>query len=253
VTTSIDPPGDENTVVRFGLGSIDEDITADTFFTLDPRTPDAAPVAFYQVLCGGSGTGTTDVVAEINLISGGVLSSQDESRAEITVGGAPANIALTAVPPQIRCDGSETSTVTATVTDSDGNNVADGVPVEFSVVALGTANPIDTETVDGTASSTITPLSNASAGVTVLVTAGDDEIDNVVQASIRVDCALPIATQPTPAPTAPTGVIGGPDTGNGGYLGQSDSAGLSVWMLVALAAGSVVLVTGGLVARRAGK
>jgi hypothetical protein len=253
VFTSIDPPGDENTIVRFGLGSIPEDVTADTFFTLDPRTPDAAPVAFYQVLCGGSGTGTTDVVAEINLISGGVLSSRDESTAELTVGGAPAAIALAAVPPQIACDGSATSTVTATVTDSDGNNVADGVPVEFSVVALGTANPIDTETIDGTASSTITPLANSSAGVTVVVTAGDDSIDDVVQTSIRVDCALPIATQPSPVPTVPTGTIGGPDTGNGGYLGQSDSAGLSGWALVALAAASMVLVGGGIVARRAGK
>ena len=86
--------------------------------------------------------------------------------------------------------------MTAKVTDSDGNNVADGVPVNFSVVALGTANPINTETKDGVATSVITPLSNSSAGVTVIVTAGDSGIATPVQTSIRVDCALPLATQP---------------------------------------------------------
>jgi hypothetical protein len=145
--------------------------------------------------------------------------------------------------------------VTAKVTDSAGNNVADGVPVSFSVVALGTANPINTVTKDGMASSVITPLSNSSAGTTVIVTAGDSALATVVQTSVRVDCALPLATQPlAPAPVAtPRGGIGGPDTGNGGYLGQNGSSGLPMWTLIALVLGSVTLVAGGLVTRRAGK
>jgi hypothetical protein len=138
--------------------------------------------------------------------------------------------------------------VTAKVTDSAGDNVADGVTVNFSVVALGTANPINVKTAAGSASSTITPLSGATAGVTVIVTSGE------AQASIRVDCSLPIPTPtsagPLPTPTRPGGVIG-PDTGNGGYLGQDGSAGFPAWTLVALALGSVALVAGGLVTRRA--
>jgi hypothetical protein len=81
------------------------------------------------------------------------------------------------------------------------------------------------------------------------VTAGD------AQSSIRVDCSLPIP------PTAPaggatptrTGTIGGPDTGNGGYLGQDSSAGFPLWTLVALALGSVALVAGGMVTRKVSK
>ncbi len=163
----------------------------------------------------------------------------------------PASIALTASPAQIACDGSATSSVTAKVTDSAGDNVADGVTVLFSVVALGTANPINVKTAAGSASSTITPLSGATAGVTVVVSAGE------AQASIRVDCSLPIPTPtsaaPVPTPTGGRGAITVSDTGNGGYLGQDGSAGFPAWTLVALALGSVALVAGGLVTRRAGK
>ena len=125
------------------------------------------------------------------------LSSRDHSSQDLTVGGAPSSNVLTAEASAIKCDGTEKSTVTAKVTDSAGNNVADGVPVNFSVVALGTANPINTVTKDGIATSVITPLSNSSAGTTVIVTAGDSGIASVVQTSVRVDCSLPLATQPT--------------------------------------------------------
>ncbi|HYM13984.1 MAG TPA: hypothetical protein VEZ14_00295, partial [Dehalococcoidia bacterium] len=77
----------------------------------------------------------------------------------IVVTGVPAAIALTANPAAIACDGTATSTVTAKVTDSAGNNVVDNTPVTFSVVALGTANPIQAKTTGGSASSTFTPLS----------------------------------------------------------------------------------------------
>jgi hypothetical protein len=136
------------------------------------------------------------------------------------------------------------------VTDSEGNNVANGVEVRFDVVALGTANPITTTTSDGTASSVITPLSAATAGVTVIVSSGDAE------SSTRVDCALPIPPTTGPGPVATptrTGTIGGPDTGNGGYLGQDGSAGFPAWTLVALALGSVALVAGGMVTRKVSK
>jgi hypothetical protein len=69
---------------------------------------------------------------------------------------------------------------------------------------------------------------------------------------VRVDCALPLDTQPTLAPAQPTGPVRPPDTGNGGYLSQ-DGSGFPLWTLVALALGSTALVAGGVVARRAAK
>lgn len=203
--------------------------------------------AAFAVVCGGEDTGTGEVTATID--PNGVPGDSDDEDAsvEIEVVGEPDAVALSASPAIIDCNGTATATVSATVTDADGNNVADGTNVNFSVVALGTANPINSTTTDGVASSTITPLSNAIAGVTVIVTAGD------AQSSIRVDCNAPAALQ-TPgaaSPTPRTG-IGGPDTGSGGYADQ-DSAGFPLWMLVALAFGSVALVGGGLMTRRASK
>lgn len=252
---SIRPPEDVNEKAAFGVGNVYEEVSGDTFFTLDVATT-AAPTAAYVVVCGGKSTGTTTIRATVNILSGAVLSSTDHSDQELTIGGVPSAVGLTASASQIKCDGTETSTITAKVTDSAGNNVADGVPVSFSVVALGTANPINTVTTDGVATSVITPLSNSSAGVTVIVTAGNSDLAAQVQTSILVSCALPLATQPTlappvVAPTARTG-IGGPDTGNGGYLAQ-DGSSFPMWTLIVLALGSMTLVAGGAVARRAGK
>jgi hypothetical protein len=219
-------------------------ITSNTDVSLDAGT---SGVASFFVICGGKTTGTAKITATINATT----VAEDKSSQTITVVGAPDAVALTASPAQIACDGTQTSSVTAKVTDSAGNNVADGNTVSFSVVALGTANPINAKTAGGSASSTITPLSGSTAGVTVIVTAGS------AQASIRVDCSLPIPPTAVPPGAVPTakvgGTIGGPDTGNGGYLGQDGSAGIPTWTLVALALGSVALVAGGMVTRRAGK
>ncbi len=175
----------------------------------------------------------------------------------VTVTGVPANIALTASPAAIPCDGKTTSTVTAKVTDSAGNNVVDGTPVNFSVVALGTANPINTTTTGGTASSVITPLSGNTSGVVVTVSASTlGGLIGTAQSSILVACQPSLATATAaagaPAPTAtPVTGVTAPNTGTGGYLGQSSNAGFPLWTLVALALGSFVLVGGGIVVRRA--
>jgi hypothetical protein len=221
------------------LVSDDTDIAAveaNTAVTVDGGD---SGIAYFAVVCGGDDTGVATLTAD----GGG-----EDTDADITVVGEAATVALTASPAAIACDGTATSTVTATVTDSEGNNVANGTSVTFSVVALGTANPINTTTTDGTASSTITPLSGATAGVTVIVSAGD------ASASIRVDCLPELATPvgPQPTPTGGTGVTP-PDTGTGGYLGQDSSAGFPMWTLVALGLGSLVLVGGGMVTRRSGK
>lgn len=248
-------PSSAADIASLGVGT-PGGVTGNTLLSLDPTTA-GAPTAAYVVICGGKSTGTATVNANLVALGHPTIAADDTSTADVTVTGAPSAAALTAVAASIKCDGSETSTVTAKVTDSAGNNVADGVPVNFSVVALGTANPINTTTTGGVATTTITPLSNSSAGVTVIVTAGDSDIKSPIQTSVRVDCALPLVTQPTAAPpvTVPTTRPGvtGPDTGNGGYLGQSDSTALPMWTFVVLAMGSVVLVAGGAAARRAGK
>lgn len=253
VSITVQPPGDDPDIATLGQGNPSEEISSDTQVSIVTGIEDA-PIAHYIVVCGGSGTGETSVRAQIDDGDADVLADDDTSTVDLTVIGAPANVALAAVPAEIRCDGSETATVTATITDSDGNAVVAGVPVNFTVVALGTANPINTVTDEnGQASSVITPLSNASAGVTVIVTAGDSDIDTPVQTSTRVDCALPLDTQPTLTPPGGGGgPISPPDTGNGGYLGQDSGSNAGLLIALAAVAGTVVFA-GGLVARRAGK
>ena len=266
VVIKVDPPADNGTIAALGIGNNFEDITGNSTVTVKPT--DAAlddatdrifvpPIAHYIVVCGGRSTGVTTIHAQIDDGDADLTVDDDTSEQEITVGGAPKNVGLTATASSIKCDGSEKSTVTAKVTDSAGNNVANGVPVRFTVVALGTANPINTVTEDGKATSVITPLSNSSAGVTVLVQAypsgfevnGVGTTDDVIETSIRVDCALPLVTQPTLSPPVPTGPIRPPDTGTGGYLAQDN--GMSPWTLIALAFGAVALVGGSVVARNA--
>jgi hypothetical protein len=239
--TVVDDDGVELTRILVDIFEDDDDIAQvgdSTGVTVDAG--DIGTAAF-AVVCGGDTTGTAIITAE----AGG-----EDADVEIAVVGAPAAIVLTAAPPSIICNGTNSSTVTATVTDDEGNTVAGGTNVNFSVVALGTANPINFGTVEGVASSQITPLAGTIAGVTVVVTAGDAE------ASILINCNTPDApgTPIAPAPTAtPGGGITGPDTGNGGYLGQDSSSGVSAWMLIALALGAVALVGGGVLARRAAK
>jgi adhesin/invasin len=224
----------------FATGAVATGITGNTGLSVDGGS---AGIASFAVVCAGTSTGTATITASVN--AGGDTSTQD-----VTVVGGPSAVALTAAPASIDCNGTSTATVTAKVTDSAGNNVADGTSVTFSVVALGTANPITAKTTAGTATTTITPLSANVAGVTVNVTAGS------AQSSILVSCNLPTPTAPAgPGATAtpPGGVIGGPNTGTGGYLGQDGSSSFPMWAILALAAGSLVLFGGGVVARRAGK
>ena len=252
-TISVQPPGDDPDIATLGQGDDVEEVTGNTSVTIDTGI-EGAPIGHYIVICGGSGTGVTDIKAQIDDGDADLTVDDDTSTVELTVIGAPASATLAAVPSTIKCDGSETSTVTVTVTDSEGNALVAGVPVNFTVVALGTANPINTVTDEnGQASSVITPLSNSSAGVTVIVTAGSSSIATPVQTSTRVDCALPLDTQPTLTPPGGGGgPISPPDSGNGGYLGQDSGSNAGLLIALAAVAGTVVFA-GGLVARRAGK
>jgi hypothetical protein len=95
--------------------------------------------------------------------------------------GPAATLELSANPQELRCDGAQSSTVTARVLDGAGRLVQDGTAVRFSVQTLGTADPIDTETLAGEAKTSVTALGER-VGVVVNVTSGG------AAAGIRIDC-----------------------------------------------------------------
>ncbi len=156
-----------------------------------------------------------DTVFQLDVNAGGpflgAMDFNDTSPTDvttITVLGGPTTVALSVAPTSIVCNGTNSAVVSATVTNADGKPVP-GVAVQFEVVALGTANPINTVTdANGVAKSTVTPIGNVTAGVTVVVT-----VDGLGAQSTVVGCqaqALPTA--------APPPVIVSPNTGDGGYL-----------------------------------
>ena len=117
-------------------------------------------------------------------------------------------------------------------------------------------NPLTSDTTGGKATTVVTPLSGATAGVVVLASVGDE------QASILVNCAPGTGTIPPPTgnpnnppPAGGSGGSGGrpgitpPDTGSGGDLDGSGS--LNVWAAVALFAGAMGLVGARYAIRRA--
>jgi hypothetical protein len=212
-----------------------------------------------QVICGLDGSGVVEVT--LNLVvgpQGGLLgldpaADSEDFVAELTLGGVPAEASLAVTPASIPCDGVTGAEVATTVTDSNGDFVTNGTEVQYSVVALGLANPATAATADGVARSTVTPLASGVAGVTVLVDipvgsatvptpydedgrdndgdttvdengelSGDGEEfntnnrrpnDNVIQRSVLVACG----DAPPPPPPPPGG--GGTGTGGGGGSG----------------------------------
>jgi hypothetical protein len=205
-----------------------------------------------NVLCGVDVAGTVELELELlngageaDLFGVGFNTAGDNEtiHLDFTVVGAPANMTLSAAPAELACDGIATSTVSATVTDVDGNPVVNGNEVTFSVQVLGTANPIVATTGEGgIATSVITPLATgAPAGVPVVVTVDD------LESSILVNCTGAVGPGTAPPPPPPGGGtpgtgISGPDTGSG--PGEVDGAGaLSWWPVLALVAGAAALAT----------
>jgi hypothetical protein len=173
-----------------------------------------------NLFCGDE-LGTAEITADALKAVDVSLASFDsvaDDTAEVTVIGAPDAMALTASPAVITCDGVNSSTVSAALVDSESNKVVDGTKVRFEVVALGISDPIEAKTADGAATSKITPLSLASAGVVVMVTTLDADGDIALEGNIRIDCA-PAAPPPVAPPVSPTGpTVKPPGTGDGGYL-----------------------------------
>jgi hypothetical protein len=206
-----------------------------------------------NIFCGVEETGQVVATANLldpageslltELVAFNLFGDAETTTTAFTIAGAPANMTLSAAPAELACDGIASSTVTATVTDVDGNPVVTGNEVTFSVQVLGTANPIVATTGEGgVATSVVTPLATGTeTGVPVVVTVGD------VESSILVNCTGAVGPGTAPPPPPPGGGtpgtgISGPDTGTG--PGEVDGAGaLSWWPVLALVAGAAALAT----------
>jgi hypothetical protein len=222
-----------------------------------------------EILCGTKMPGTTKI--RVKTVAFGpagpapaglpldVAAREVRAFKEVTVTGFPDAVALAAAPASLDCDGTASSTVSATVLTSEGTPVQDGNDVTFDVQLLGTANPILAKTKGGVATSVITPLRIGEAkGVTVNVSVPTGKStkpisgirkDNIapLEDGIFVACSGPAAgaaagagagTAAGSAKPGPAG-IHGPDTGSSG---TSAPDAVTVWPLLALFAAAMTLV-----------
>lgn len=246
-----------------------------------PQTPtlDTGPLglSFPQFVCGGRVPGDLKLTASM---FSEVLDpfADHKTHADITIKvvGPATDLALTAEPALIDCNGTNSAKVTAKLVNAAGDPVANGLDVQFRTVALGTVNPLKADTADGKASTVVTPLSGANnvtadgqpRGVTVIVSAtgallsegeriGDPDPTSttdppspigvntppeheVIERSILVGCSggpPPPAEQAARNEAARTGSIRPPDTGSGGPA----AARLPWWSLLALGLGGAAL------------
>jgi hypothetical protein len=156
-----------------------------------------------EVLCGTDDAGTVKITASItkgddvlpNNLKLDPNAKVRHASIEVPVQSPPETMTLSAVPPNLVCDGTASSNVSAKLTDGDGEAVVNGNLVHFRVVALGSVNPIDGRTTDGAATTAVTPLSGAINGVLVRAT----WMRHMVDGSTPTPVPTPIRTA-TPAP-----------------------------------------------------
>jgi hypothetical protein len=211
----------------------DDPEKATPLLPLVPTLVSALGVGAPNVLCGQTDTGTVEITAAIlkAVPDGGPTlepgSRERHASVEVTVVGPPEDMVLSVSPASIVCDGVTGATVSAALTDADGNPAIDGNRVRFDVKTLATVNPIMAASVSGAATSTVTPLSDIVRGVTVkasLLLPDLDEDDEeilvpVVEKNILVECSAAAPSAPVAPPVAPSApAISPPRTGDGGYL-----------------------------------
>jgi hypothetical protein len=213
---------------------------------LTPSLVSALGVVAPNVLCGGEGSGTFTLRATISHgVKEGIITNPSarvrHAEVEIKLQGPPTNMVLSASPSSLVCDGTAESTVSATLTDAEGNPAVDGNIVRFDVKALGVASPIEAKSAAGAATTKVKPLTDIARGVavkaTLLLTKGEEvpveepvpnptptpTIKEIsvpdIEKSILVECA---AAPGVLAPGAPAAggapAISPPATGDGGYL-----------------------------------
>jgi hypothetical protein len=131
-----------------------------------------------EVICGGEKAGTVKITATLttgsDVLPGnlGLDPSAPSRSASITlpVQSEPTTMMLSAVPPNLVCDGSATSSVSANLNDDSSKPVVNGNLVHFTVEALGSVNPIGARSASGVATTVLTPLSGVVNGVLVRAT-----------------------------------------------------------------------------------
>jgi hypothetical protein len=178
---------DDGTPVTGGLVGFetDDDETATMAKTLTPTLDlQALGVGAPNTLCGTVDPGTTTVRAWITdgaaELGPGL---EPESRVgrkdsvEVTIQGIPTAMALTADPASLVCDGTAISTVSAALTNAEGEPAVDGTPVHFEAKALGIVDPINASSAGGAATTALTPLSAVNRGVTVAATMAWEPFD----------------------------------------------------------------------------
>jgi hypothetical protein len=241
----------DGTVLTEALVDYESDDThkAHLALPLVPTLMSGLGIVSPDVVCGGEDSGTVTIrasiaqkiVTETTTIVPNPSARPRHSEAEVKVQGPPTNMVLSASPSSLVCDGTASSTVSATLTDDEGNPAVDGNTVRFDVKALGIASPIEAKSAGGAATAKVTPLSDIAKGVTVkatlLLTEGEEqEADKVaagptptpdikeisvanIEKSILVECASgPGVTAPEVPAGAAAPAISPPATGDGGYL-----------------------------------
>lgn len=225
-------------IVTYELDDPDKGITA---MPLVPSLATALGVASPNLVCGQEDAGTLIVTATIATgpapgVEVNPSARVRDAEVEIEVLGPPVDMTLSAAPASLVCDGTATSTISATLTDAEGNPAVDGNVVQFESRALGLVSPREVKSAGGAADTTLTPLSGIARGVVVKATlmlpelevndpldTEDDEAILVpaIEKTILVECAAPAPpAPPAPGPPAPAPppVIQPPPTGSGGYL-----------------------------------
>jgi hypothetical protein len=230
---------------------------SDTLAVAVPVTPTldtgALGIGFPQFVCGLDEPGTVTLTARFSNQPLDPQADLDETTSiDITVLPEPANLSLAVDPPSLACDGTAAASVTATVTTADGDPVANGTDIPWSVQVLGTVSPLSGDTADGKATANVVPFAGANVGVPVIARVGDLVASTLVQCGAGSAPPVPGATPPgggtAPGSGAPGGTVRPPDTGTGGDL--DGRAALNVWGAVALFAGAMGLIGARLALRR---
>jgi hypothetical protein len=201
-----------------------------------------------------------------------------DAEVELTVKDPPTSMALSASPASLACDGVNSSTISAALTDADGENAVNGNRVHWETKALGTVNPLESGTGDGVATTVLTPLDGVTGGVVTRawlklpVPFADDEgvpeldfgpgndFNTAVWKALEyppiqiertdlenttlVACEGTAAEQPGLQPGGQPPVIAPPSTGSGG------SSGDQAWLALPLAAGALIVIGTGLALKR---
>jgi hypothetical protein len=235
----------------------------------------AIGLAFPEFVCSKEETGTMTLtvafdnyLGAVPIVSGGLADVDETTEIDIEILPPPSSLTLAAEPAQMDCNGTNTSTITATLALPDGGVPANGNDVNWNVQVLGTVSPLVSDATDGKTTTVLTPLAPAGTGVPVRARVGeptrfvredDHTLDlerternpDFLESTIIVQC---VAGTGAPAPGAPgapgggaapgggrpTGPIRGPDTGTGGDLDGRGS--LSVLPAMLLFVGAMALI-----------